>query len=80
MWIILAATCHQLRDEMYIKLDQKDVPYKSHIYQKISRGQNRQNFRQSIAWGGNRFYSREHSYNSNRGYERGRSNFRRGRF
>ena len=68
-----------LMDKMYIKyikLDQKDVPYKPQIYQKRGRGQNRQNFRQSNAWRGNRFYSRECSYNSNRGYGRGRSNFR----
>ena len=32
-----------LMDKMYIKLDQKDVPYKPQIYQKRRRGQNRQN-------------------------------------
>ena len=30
-----------LMDKMYIKLDQKDVPYKLQIYQKRGRGQNR---------------------------------------
>ena len=30
-----------LMDKMYIKLDQKDVPYKPQIYQKRRRGQNR---------------------------------------
>ena len=30
-----------LMDEMYIKLEQKDVPYKPKIYQKRGRGQNR---------------------------------------
>ena len=28
-----------LMDKMYIKLDQKDVPYKPQIYQKRGRGQ-----------------------------------------
>ena len=36
-----------LMDKMYIKLDQKDVSYKPQIYQKIGRGQNRQNVRQN---------------------------------
>ena len=35
-------------DKMYIKLDQKDVPYKPQIHQKRSRGQNRWNFRRVI--------------------------------
>ena len=33
-----------LIDKMYIKLDQKEVPYKPHIYQR-GRGQNRRQFR-----------------------------------
>ena len=53
-----------------IKLDQKDVPYKPQIYQKRGRGQNRQNFRQSNNWKGNRSFSRECGYNSNKGYGR----------
>ena len=57
-----------LMDKMYIKLDQKEVPYKSQIYQKRGRGQSRQKFRQNNNWRGNRSFSREHSYNSNRGY------------
>ena len=58
-----------LMDKMYIKLDQKDVSYKLQIYQKRGRGQNRQNFRQNNNnWRGSRLFSREHSYNSNRGY------------
>ena len=69
-----------LMDKMYIKLDQKEVPYKSQIYQKRGRGQNQQNFRQSNNWRGNRSFSREHGYDSNRGYGRGRGNFRRGGF
>ena len=32
-----------LMEKMYIKLDQRDVPYKPQIYQKKGRGQNRQN-------------------------------------
>ena len=39
-----------LMDKMYIKLDQKDVPYKPQIYQKRGRGQN---FRQNSNWRGN---------------------------
>ena len=37
-----------LMDKMYIKLDQKEVPYKPQIYQKRGRGQNRQHFMQII--------------------------------
>ena len=33
-----------LMDKIYIKLDQKEVPYKPQIYQR-GRGQNRQQFR-----------------------------------
>ena len=69
-----------LMDKMYIKLDQKEAPYKPQIYQKRGRGQNWQNFRQSNNWTGNRSFSREHGYDNNRGYGRGRSNFRRGGF
>ena len=57
-----------LMDKMFIKLDQKDVPYKPQIYQKRGRGQNRQNVRQNNNWRKNRSFSRERTYNSNRGY------------
>ena len=57
-----------LMDKMYIKLDQKDVPYKPQIYQKRRRGQNRQNLGQNNNWRRNRSFSRERNYNSNRGY------------
>ena len=66
-------------DKMYIKLDQKEVPYKPQIYQKGGRGQNRHNFRQSN-WRGNRLFSRECGYNINKGYGRGRGNFIKGGF
>ena len=39
-----------LMDNMYIKLDQKEVSYKPQIYQKRGRGQNKQNFRQNNNW------------------------------
>ena len=67
-----------LMDKMYIKQDQKEAPYKPQIYQKRGRGQNLCNFRQNNNWRGNRSFSREHGYDNNRGYGRGRSNFRRG--
>ena len=57
-----------LMDKMYIKLDQKDVPYKPQIYQKRRRGKNRQNLGQNNNWRRNRSFSRERNYNSNRGY------------
>ena len=38
-----------LMDKMYIKLDQKEVPYKPQIYQR-GRGQNRQKVRQGNNW------------------------------
>ena len=69
-----------LMDKMYIKLDQKEVPYKPQIYQRRGRGQNLHNFRQSNNWRRNRSFSRECGYDNNRGYGRGRSNFRRGSF
>ena len=69
-----------LMGKMYIKLDQKEAPYKPQIYKKRGRGQNWPNFRQSNNWGGNRSFSREHGYDSNRGYGRSRGNFRRGGF
>ena len=53
-----------LMDKMYIKLDQKEVPYKPQIYQRRGRGQNRQKFRQSNNWRGNRLFSRNHSNNN----------------
>ena len=55
-----------LMDKMYIKLDQKEVPYKPQIYQRRGRGQNRCNFRQSNNWRRNRSFSRECGYDNNR--------------
>ena len=56
-----------LMDNMYIKLDQKDLSYKPQIYQRRGRGQTRQNFKQNNNnWRRNRSYSRERNYNSNR--------------
>ena len=46
-----------LMDKMYIKLDQKEVPYKPQIYQR-GRGQNRRQFRQGNNWRGYRSFSR----------------------
>ena len=37
-------------DNMYIKLDQKDISYKPQVYQKRGRGQNRQNRGQNNNW------------------------------
>ena len=54
-----------LMDKMYIKLDRRDVSYKPQIYQKIGRGQNRQNFRQNNNWRGNRSFSRQWGYKIN---------------
>ena len=56
-----------LMDKMYIKLDQKDVPYKPQIYQKRRRGQNRQNLGQNKI-GEEIDHLVERNYNSNRGY------------
>ena len=67
-----------LMDKMYIKLHQKEVPYKPQIYQR-GRGQIRQKFRQGNNWKGHRSFSRNR-IESNRGYGRGRGNFRRGNF
>ena len=69
-----------LIDKMFIKLDQKDVPYKLQIYQKRRRGQNRQNIGQNNNWRRNGSFSRERNYNSNRGYGHGRGYFKRGGF
>ena len=69
-----------LMDKMFIKLDQKDVPYKPKIYQKRGRGQNRPNLRQNNNWRRNRSFSRERNYSSNRGYGHGRGYFRRSGF
>ena len=54
-------------DKMYIKLDQKEVPYKPQIYQKRRRGQNRQNIGQNNNWKRNKSFRRERKCN-NRGY------------
>ena len=67
-----------LMDKMYIKLEQKDVPYKPQIYQR-GRGQNRRQFSKGNNWRGYRPFSRNHN-EDNRGYGHGRGNFRRGNF
>ena len=69
-----------LMDKMYINLDQKEVPYKPQIYQRRGRGQSWHNLRQSNNWRRNRSFSTYCGYDSNRGYGRGRNNFRRGSF
>ena len=67
-----------LMDKMYIKLEQKDVPYKLQIY-KRGRGQNWRQFNRGNNWRGYRSFNTSHS-ESNRGYGRSRGNFRRGAF
>ena len=67
-----------LMDKMYIKLEQKDVPYKSQIYQR-GRGQNQRQFSRGNNWRGYRSFSRNCN-EGNRGYGCGRSNFWRGNF
>ena len=67
-----------LMDKMYIKLEQKDVPYKPQIYQR-GRGQNQRQFSRGNNWRGYRSFNRNHS-ESSRGYGRSRGNFRRGTF
>ena len=62
-----------LMDKMYIKLEQKDMPYKPQIYQR-GRGQNWRQFNQGSNWRGSRSFSRNHN-DSNRGYGHGRGNF-----
>ena len=65
-----------LMDKMYIKLEQKDVPYKPQIYQR-GRGQNQRQFGQGNNWRDYRSSSRNCN-EGNTGYERG--NFWRGKF
>ena len=67
-----------LMDKMYIKLEQKDVPYKPQIYQR-GRGQNQTQFSRGNNWRGYRSFSQS-SNEGNIGFGRGRSNFRRGNF
>ena len=67
-----------LMHKMYIKLDQKEVPYKPQIYQR-GRGQSRQQFRQGNNWRVYRSFSRN-CIECNRGYGKGRSDFWRGNF
>ena len=67
-----------LMDNMYIKLEQKDVPYKPQIYQR-GRGQNQRQFNQGNNWRGYRSFSRNCN-EGNRGYGCGRNNFWRGNF
>ena len=65
-----------LMDKMYIKLEQKDVPYKPQIYQR-GRGQNQRQFSKGNNWRGYRPFSRIHN-EGNRGYGHSRGSFRRG--
>ena len=67
-----------LMDKMYIKLEQKDMPYKPQFYQR-GRGQNRRRFDGRNSWRGYWPYSRNCN-DGNRGYGRSRGNFRRGNF
>ena len=48
-----------LMDKMYIKLEQKDVPYKLQIC-KRGRGQNRRQFNSRNNWRGYRSFNRSH--------------------
>ena len=65
-----------LMDKMYIKLEQKAVPYKPQIYQRGIR-QNCRRFDGRNNWRGYRPYNRNRN-DGNRGYGHGRGNFRRG--
>ena len=67
-----------LMDKMYIKLEQKDVPYKPQIYQR-GRGQSRRWFDGRNSWRGYWPYSRNRN-DGNRGYGLNTGNFRRGNF
>ena len=67
-----------LMDKMFIKLEQKDVPYKPQIYQR-GRGQYQRQFSQGNNWRGYRSFSRNCN-EGNRGYGCSRSNFQRGNF
>ena len=67
-----------LMDKMYIKLEEKDVPYKPQIYQRDG-GHNWRQFSRGNNWRGYRPFSRNHN-EGNRGYGCGRGNFRRGNF
>ena len=67
-----------LMEKMYIKFEQKDVPYKPQIYQR-GRDQNRRQFSRGNNWRGYRSFSRNH-YEGNRAYGCGRGNYRRGNF
>ena len=69
-----------LMDKMYLKLEQKAMPYKPQIYQRRGRGWNRKGYNQNVNWRGNRSFSRMHGYVSNRGYDRGRGSYRGGNF
>ena len=67
-----------LMDKMYIKLEEKDVPYNPQIYQR-GRGQNQREFSQGNNWRGYRSFSRNR-IDGNRGYGCSKSNFWRGNF
>ena len=62
-----------LMDKMYIKLEQKDVPYKPQIYQR-GRGQNCRQFSRGNNRRGYRSFSRNHN-EGNRGYGHSSGNF-----
>ena len=65
-----------LMDKMYIKLEEKNVPYKPQIYQR-GIGQNRRQFNQGNNWRGYRSFN-TNCNEGNRGYGCSRSNFQRG--
>ena len=67
-----------LMDKMYIKLEEKNVPYKPQIYQ-TGKGQNQRQFGQGNNWRGYRSFSRNRN-EGNRGYGCGRGNIWRGNF
>ena len=67
-----------LMDKMYIKLEQKDVPYKPQIYQR-GRGQNQRQFSRGNNWRGYRPYSRNRN-EGNGEYGHGRGNFQERKF
>ena len=63
--------------DVYKNLSKKIYPISPRFIKDRGRGQNMQMFRQSNNWRGNRSFSRDHN---NRGYVRGRGNFRKGNF
>ena len=67
-----------LMDKMYIKLEQKDMPYKPQIYQR-GRGQNRRQFSRGDNWRSYRPFSRNRN-EGNRGYGHSRGNLSKRQF